>query len=118
MDTIHATQFPELGFTHVAGTQVGVGDFHRQLDEWRFVDLTSEKPALVGGSYPSREQLIADIPAFAYTFGCDGATRPMALQAWKDRVWVAWLDHDHDQLERLRELIDADLLLDQDARRG
>jgi hypothetical protein len=113
MDTIFKTQFAELGFTHVTGTQVGAGN-HRQISEWRFVDLTGEKPALVGAYYPTREMLIADLPRYAYDYGCNGASKPaeMAEQKWKDAVFAAWLRNDQDELARLRAMIEPHLVHD------
>ena len=115
IDTIFKTQFAELGFTHVTGTQVGAGP-HRQISEWRFVDLTGEKPALVGGAYPSREMLVSDVTRFAHQYGCDGAPAPeigdLIDPQWKDAVFIAWLRNDQEQLARLREMIEPHLVVD------
>jgi hypothetical protein len=115
MDTIYKTQFAELGFTHVTGTQVGAGD-RRQISEWRFVDLTAEKPPPIGASYPSRALLMADLPRYAFEYGCDGAPAPrlgnLIEPQWKDAVFTAWLRNDQEELSRLREMIEPHLVHD------
>lgn len=115
VDKIFSTQFPELGFTHVVGTQVGVGE-PRQISEWRFVDLTDEKPRLIGASYPTREMLVSDVVRFAFFYGCANAHAPEIGDAidpqWKNAVFMAWLRNDQATLERLREMIDTQIVVD------
>jgi hypothetical protein len=97
MDKIFSTQFPELGFTHVTNTQICVAR-PRHVDEWRFVDLTGETPTLVGTAYPTRELLIASLPAYAAEFGCQDAMTGKSLHdAYRAAVAAddAWMKELH-----------------------
>lgn len=61
---IHRTRYPELGYQQV------------DTNLWRFVDMTTIGNANIGGGYPTRAELLADLPRYAYEFGCEGAPPP------------------------------------------
>lgn len=69
---VFTTQFRGLGYTHAVGTQVGAYDARgsrippRHVSDWRFVDLSTEgEQHAIGGFYPTREALLADVATFA-----------------------------------------------------
>lgn len=63
---MYKTRFSELRFTMIAHGC------------WRFVDVMEpDNPALVGSSYPTREQLVANIERFAAEYGCEGADKTL-----------------------------------------
>lgn len=70
---LFTTQYRGLGFTLSEGTVVGAYDDkgrrkrpHHAAD-WRFVDIDPGDGDLkvIGGFYPTREALMADLPTFA-----------------------------------------------------
>lgn len=71
---IFRTRFSELGYQQV------------DTDLWRFVDFDTK--GNVGGGYPSKTELLADLPRFAYQFGCKGAEPPLSPLAKKVRCSV------------------------------
>jgi hypothetical protein len=54
---VRPTRYPELGYTQV-DTRL-----------WRIVDLSTSN--LVGPSYPTMRELLADLERFATVFGCN-----------------------------------------------
>lgn len=67
------TQFAELGFMNVVGTNVGydISGRTRHVNEWRFVDLATG--AVVGPYYPSKQLLLSDLIRYATEYGCTSA---------------------------------------------
>lgn len=74
MTMIHSTPFPEIGYTHVTGTQVGYTTATgkrgkgRRVDEWSHVDI--ETGSLVGPRYATRALLVADTARYCIEYGC------------------------------------------------
>jgi hypothetical protein len=64
---LYKTRFTEIGFTL------------NWPGDWRFVDLSDAQDGnkdnmhCVGQSYPTKEQLIANIERYAAEYGCEGA---------------------------------------------
>jgi hypothetical protein len=57
---VHKTRFTELGFCHL-------------FDFWQCVDLTGDRPAQVGYQYATKDELLANLEAYATEYGCEGA---------------------------------------------
>lgn len=64
---VRKTRFKELGFW-----QLEPGD-------WRFVDLTGDKPAQIGGGYATKAELLANVETKAVEFGCEDAMYPSTM---------------------------------------
>jgi hypothetical protein len=61
MPKTHKTRFKELGFWNL------------EPGCWQVVDLSGDKPAQVGCHYSSKAELLANLEAYAYQFGCEDA---------------------------------------------
>jgi hypothetical protein len=66
---LYKTRFSEIGFTM------------NSPSDWRFVDLSESKTDknqmhVIGGSYPTREQLLLNVEHYAAEYGCEGANKP------------------------------------------
>jgi hypothetical protein len=70
----HKTRFTELGYWQI------------EPGCWQCVDLTGDRPAQVGYQYATKDELLANLEAYATEYGCENASP-------KPRIYMSGVDY-------------------------